>query len=94
MSPFVSEAQRRKLWMKNPKVAAEFERATPKGKKLPEHVKKPKRNEPSSQKTSRSHEPNKQTVPQGESESRRGPRKPGGNALSRDPNHQPKAEVV
>ena len=44
MSPMKSQAQRRKLWATNPKVAAEFEAATPKGKKLPQHVKKaPKR---------------------------------------------------
>jgi hypothetical protein len=38
--PFKSEAQRRYLWMKEPKVAKEFAKATPKGKKLPYHVKK------------------------------------------------------
>jgi hypothetical protein len=48
MSPFKSQAQRRALYAKAPKVAAEFEAATPKGKKLPEKVrpaspKKPKR---------------------------------------------------
>jgi len=37
--PFQSEAQRRYLWMKEPKVAKEFAKATPKGKKLPYHVK-------------------------------------------------------
>lgn len=37
--PFVSEAQRRYLWMKEPKVAKEFAAKTPKGKKLPYHVK-------------------------------------------------------
>lgn len=37
--PFRSEAQRRALYAKDPKLAAEFERHTPKGKKLPEHVK-------------------------------------------------------
>jgi methylmalonyl-CoA mutase N-terminal domain/subunit len=37
--PFSSEAQRRYLWAKHPEVAKEFAAATPKGKKLPEHVK-------------------------------------------------------
>jgi hypothetical protein len=36
--PFVSRAQRAYLYANNPKVAKEFEAATPKGKKLPEHV--------------------------------------------------------
>jgi hypothetical protein len=40
--PFKSNAQRKYLFAKNPKVAKEFAAATPKGKKLPEHV-KPKR---------------------------------------------------
>lgn len=40
--PFKSEAQRRFLYATNPKVAAEFESATPKGKKLPPKA-KPKR---------------------------------------------------
>lgn len=38
--PFKSEAQRRYLFAKHPDVAREFAAATPKGKKLPEHVKK------------------------------------------------------
>lgn len=38
--PFKSEAQRRYLFAKHPEVAQEFAAATPKGKKLPEHVKK------------------------------------------------------
>lgn len=38
--PFRSESQRRFLWAKHPDVAREFAAATPKGKKLPEHVKK------------------------------------------------------
>jgi hypothetical protein len=38
MAPFVSEAQRRALWAKNPMLAAEFEAATPEGANLPEHV--------------------------------------------------------
>jgi hypothetical protein len=37
--PFKSEAQRRYLYAKNPKVAKEFEAKTPKGKKLPKKVK-------------------------------------------------------
>ena len=41
--PFKSEAQRRYLWMKEPKVAEEFASKTPKGKKLPMHVKKKKK---------------------------------------------------
>lgn len=40
--PFKSKAQRAFLFANNPKVAREFAAATPKGKKLPEHV-KPKR---------------------------------------------------
>jgi hypothetical protein len=42
--PFKSNAQRKFLFLKHPKVAKEFAKATPKGKKLPEHVKgkKPK----------------------------------------------------
>jgi hypothetical protein len=38
--PFKSKAQRKYLFANNPKVAQEFADATPKGKKLPEHVKK------------------------------------------------------
>lgn len=38
--PFKSEAQRRFLFAKHPDVAREFADATPKGAKLPEHVKK------------------------------------------------------
>lgn len=37
--PMRSEAQRKYLWAKHPEVAREFEDATPKGKKLPQHVK-------------------------------------------------------
>lgn len=40
--PFKSEAQRRKLYATNPKVAKEFEKKTPKGKKLPKKVGKKK----------------------------------------------------
>lgn len=38
--PFKSEAQRRLLWMKYPNIAKKFAKDTPKGKKLPMHVKK------------------------------------------------------
>jgi len=37
--PFESEAQRRFLYAKHPTIAKRWERHTPKGKKLPEHVK-------------------------------------------------------
>jgi len=36
--PFESEAQRKYLWMKYPKIAKEFAKETPKGIVLPEHV--------------------------------------------------------
>lgn len=38
--PFKSEAQRRFLWANHPDIAQEFADATPKGTKLPAHVKK------------------------------------------------------
>ena len=38
--PFKSLAQKKYLYANNPKVAKEFEAATPKGKKLPKKVKK------------------------------------------------------
>ena len=38
--PFKSKAQRRALYAKDPKLAAEFEKKTPKGANLPEKVKK------------------------------------------------------
>jgi len=38
--PFKSRAQERWMWANNPKMAAEWEAATPKGKKLPSRVKK------------------------------------------------------
>jgi len=38
--PFVSQAQRRFMHAKHPKIAKEFEEATPKGVKLPEKVRK------------------------------------------------------
>jgi len=37
--PFKSQAQRKFMYAKHPKLAAEFESKTPKGAKLPEHVK-------------------------------------------------------
>ena len=37
--PFNSQAQRRALHAKDPKLAKEWEKKTPKGKKLPERVK-------------------------------------------------------
>lgn len=37
--PFESEAQRKYLFMKHPKVAEEFAKHTPKDKDLPEHKK-------------------------------------------------------
>jgi len=41
--PFKSQAQRRYMYAKHPEIAAEFEAATPKGKKLPKHVAQTKR---------------------------------------------------
>jgi len=41
--PFVSQAQRRYMWAKHPRLAREFEDKTPKGKKLPERVSKKKK---------------------------------------------------
>jgi len=43
MTPFRSEAQRRFLYSQHPEVAKEFAAHTPKGKKLPEHVKPKKK---------------------------------------------------
>ncbi len=37
--PFKSKAQRKFMYAKHPELAEEFEAATPKGKKLLEHVK-------------------------------------------------------
>src|SRR5512142_621945 len=37
-NPFVSKAQRAYLYANHPEIAAELERHTPKGKKLPKHV--------------------------------------------------------
>jgi hypothetical protein len=41
--PIKSKAQRRFLWATNPEVARKFENETPKGKKLPNKVKKKKK---------------------------------------------------
>lgn len=41
--PFVSQAQRKFMYANDPEMAAEFEAHTPKGKKLPQHVKKKKK---------------------------------------------------
>lgn len=41
--PFRSQAQREWMWKNKPKLAKEFEAETSKGKKLPKHVKKPKK---------------------------------------------------
>lgn len=38
--PFKSQAQRAYMYANHPEMAKEFEAATPKGKKLPKHVKK------------------------------------------------------
>ena len=38
--PFKSESQRKALWAKDPELAKKFEKETPKGKKIPEKVKK------------------------------------------------------
>jgi hypothetical protein len=38
--PFVSDAQRRYMYAKHPRIAARWSEHTPKGKDLPEHVKK------------------------------------------------------
>ena len=40
MNPFVSNAQRKRMFENKPAMAAERASKTPKGKKLPEHVKK------------------------------------------------------
>jgi len=40
MNPFVSNAQRKRMFENDPKMAKERASKTPKGKKLPEHVKK------------------------------------------------------
>lgn len=44
--PFKSKAQRRALYAKDPKLAREFEKETPKGAKLPEKVKKSTKRHP------------------------------------------------
>lgn len=38
--PYKSNAQRAYMHAKHPKIAARWDKETPKGKKLPEHVKK------------------------------------------------------
>ena len=38
--PFKSEAQRAYMFINHPEIAKEFQAATPKGAKLPKHVKK------------------------------------------------------
>ena len=43
MSPSKSSAQRKWMYANDPKMAARWEKETPKGKKLPKHVKKKKR---------------------------------------------------
>jgi hypothetical protein len=43
MPPFKSQAQRKFMYSQHPELAKEFEEATPKGKKLPQHVKKKKK---------------------------------------------------
>ena len=43
MPPFKSESQRRFMYSQEPELAKEFEAATPKGKKLPNKVKKAKK---------------------------------------------------
>jgi hypothetical protein len=38
--PFKSNAQRKFMYARHPELAKDFEKATPKGKKLPQHVAK------------------------------------------------------
>jgi hypothetical protein len=38
--PFKSQAQRRYMYARQPKIAARWSKHTPKGAKLPQHVKK------------------------------------------------------
>jgi hypothetical protein len=40
--PFKSQAQRRYMYSQHPKLAKKFERHTPKGKRLPQHVRRKK----------------------------------------------------
>jgi hypothetical protein len=40
IAPFVSKAQRRYLYAKHPAIAKRWEKHTPEGTRLPEHVKK------------------------------------------------------
>lgn len=37
--PFVSKAQKGYLYANHPEIAKEYQKATPKGAKLPEHIK-------------------------------------------------------
>lgn len=53
MIPFKSTSQRGYLWTHDPKVAAEFAAATPKGAKLPAHVKPSKKERPAKRKIER-----------------------------------------
>jgi hypothetical protein len=41
--PFKSQAQRGFMYAQHPKIAARFEKETPKGKKLPDKLKKKKK---------------------------------------------------
>ena len=41
--PFKSEAQRRWMWANDPEMAKRWQAETPKGKRLPKHVKKKKK---------------------------------------------------
>ena len=41
--PYKSDAQRRFMHAKHPKIAARWDKETPKGKDLPEHVKRKKK---------------------------------------------------
>ena len=43
MSPFSSKAQRAFLYIHHPDIAKRWSKETPKGKKLPQHVKKRKK---------------------------------------------------
>ena len=42
MSPFVSKAQRKWMFANEPEIAKRWAKETPKGKRLPKHVKKKK----------------------------------------------------
>lgn len=51
--PFKSQAQRRYLFANHPDIAERWAKETPKGKKLPQHVKKKKKNGRSNEKRRR-----------------------------------------